>query len=82
VALLVCLIPTTIGGLLSRHRRGRMSRMMASNVIATSGRAVEAAAMVEFCCSIKRHHHLGQSPGCEIHPGEGVTDELLGHRRN
>src|SRR5450432_1248923 len=43
VALLVCLIPTTIGGLLSAIGVAGMGRMMQANVIATSGRAVEAA---------------------------------------
>src|SRR5471032_862177 len=43
IALLVCLIPTTIGGLLSAIGVAGMSRMMQANVIATSGRAVEAA---------------------------------------
>ncbi|WP_370646871.1 potassium-transporting ATPase subunit KdpB [Cupriavidus sp. UGS-1] len=47
VALLVCLIPTTIGGLLSAIGVAGMSRMMAANVIATSGRAVEAAGDVD-----------------------------------
>lgn len=47
VALLVCLIPTTIGGLLSAIGVAGMSRMMAKNVIATSGRAVEAAGDVD-----------------------------------
>jgi K+-transporting ATPase ATPase B chain len=42
VALLVCLIPTTIGGLLSAIGVAGMSRMMQANVIATSGRAVPA----------------------------------------
>ncbi len=43
IALLVCLIPTTIGGLLSAIGVAGMSRMLGANVIATSGRAVEAA---------------------------------------
>ena len=43
VALLVCLIPTTIGGLLSAIGVAGMGRMMRANVVATSGRAVEAA---------------------------------------
>jgi K+-transporting ATPase ATPase B chain len=43
IALLVCLIPTTIAGLLSAIGVAGMSRMMQANVIATSGRAVEAA---------------------------------------
>lgn len=47
VALLVCLIPTTIAGLLSAIGVAGMSRMMQANVIATSGRAVEAAGDVD-----------------------------------
>lgn len=47
IALLVCLIPTTIGGLLSSIGVAGMSRMMQANVIATSGRAVEAAGDVD-----------------------------------
>ena len=47
VALLVCLIPTTIGGLLSAIGIAGMNRMMQANVIATSGRAVEAAGDVD-----------------------------------
>ena len=47
VALLVCLIPTTIGGLLSAIGVAGMGRMMQKNVIATSGRAVEAAGDVD-----------------------------------
>ncbi|QBR01742.1 potassium-transporting ATPase subunit KdpB [Paraburkholderia pallida] len=47
VALLVCLIPTTIGGLLSSIGVAGMSRMLQANVIATSGRAVEAAGDVD-----------------------------------
>ncbi|MEC5388233.1 potassium-transporting ATPase subunit KdpB [Uliginosibacterium sp. H3] len=47
IALLVCLIPTTIGGLLSAIGVAGMGRMMQANVIATSGRAVEAAGDVD-----------------------------------
>ena len=47
VALLVCLIPTTIGGLLSAIRIAGMDRLVQANVIATSGRAVEAAGDVD-----------------------------------
>jgi len=47
VALLVCLIPTTIGGLLSAIGVAGIGRMMRKNVIATSGRAVEAAGDVD-----------------------------------
>jgi K+-transporting ATPase ATPase B chain len=46
-ALLVCLIPTTIGGLLSAIRIAGMDRLVQANVIATSGRAVEAAGDVD-----------------------------------
>ncbi|MCX8514417.1 MAG: potassium-transporting ATPase subunit KdpB [Burkholderiales bacterium] len=46
-ALLVCLIPTTIGGLLSAIGVAGMGRMMLANVIATSGRAIEAAGDVD-----------------------------------
>jgi potassium-transporting ATPase ATP-binding subunit len=47
VALLVCLIPTTIGGLLSAIGIAGMDRMIRRNVVATSGRAVEAAGDVD-----------------------------------
>jgi len=47
VALLVCLIPTTIGGLLSAIGVAGIGRMMQKNVIATSGRAIEAAGDVD-----------------------------------
>src|SRR6202521_2212759 len=47
IALLVCLIPTTIGALLSAIGVAGMSRMLQANVIATSGRAVEAAGDVD-----------------------------------
>ncbi len=47
ISLLVCLIPTTIAGLLSAIGVAGMSRMMQANVIATSGRAVEAAGDVD-----------------------------------
>jgi len=47
IALLVCLIPTTIGGLLSAIGVAGMSRLMGANVIATSGRAVEAAGDID-----------------------------------
>src|SRR6267154_1652503 len=47
IALLVCLIPTTIGGLLSAIGVAGMGRMLQANVVATSGRAVEAAGDVD-----------------------------------
>ena len=53
IALLVCLIPTTIGGLLSAIGIAGMDRMIQHNVIAMSGRAVEAAATSTRCCSTR-----------------------------
>ena len=64
VALLVCLIPTTIGGLLSAIGVAGMGRMMRANVIATSGRAVEAAGDCDVLLLDKTgHDHVRQSPG-------------------
>ncbi len=56
VALLVCLIPTTIGGLLSAIGIAGMDRMIQANVIATSGRAVEAAGDVDVLLLDKNRH--------------------------
>ena len=47
ISLLVCLIPTTIGGLLSAIGISGMDRLLQKNVIATSGKAVEAAGDVD-----------------------------------
>ena len=78
MALLVCLIPTTIGGLLSAIGVAGMSRMMASNVIATSGRAVEAAGDVDVLLLDKTGTiTLGNRQAAKFIPAEGVTDELL-----
>ena len=74
VALLVCLIPTTIGGLLSAIGVAGMSRMMASNVIATSGRAVEAAGDVDVLLLDKTGTiTLGNRQAAAFIPAEGVT---------
>ena len=54
VSLLVCLIPTTIGGLLSAIGIAGMDRVMQHNVLAMSGRAVEAAGTSTRCCWIRR----------------------------
>ena len=68
VALLVCLIPTTIGGLLSAIGIAGMDRMIQANVIAMSGRAVEAAGDVDvLLLGQDRHDHDGQSAGSGIH---------------
>jgi potassium-transporting ATPase ATP-binding subunit len=78
VALLVCLIPTTIGGLLSAIGVAGMSRMMASNVIATSGRAVEAAGDVDVLLLDKTGTiTLGNRQAAAFIPSEGVTEQQL-----
>ncbi len=64
VALLVCLIPTTIGALLSAIGIAGMDRMIQKNVIAMSGRAVEAAGDVDVLLLDKTgHDHARQPPG-------------------
>jgi len=63
VSLLVCLIPTTIGGLLSAIGIAGMDRMIQRNVIAMSGRAVEASGDVMCCCWTRRERSLWE-PGC------------------
>jgi K+-transporting ATPase ATPase B chain len=78
VALLVCLIPTTIGGLLSAIGVAGMSRMMASNVIATSGRAVEAAGDVDVLLLDKTGTiTLGNRQAAAFIPAEGVSEQQL-----
>jgi len=75
VALLVCLIPTTIGGLLSAIGVAGMSRMMQANVIATSGRAVEAAGDVNVLLLDKTGTiTLGNRQAVAFLPAPGVTD--------
>ncbi|MGF6779102.1 potassium-transporting ATPase subunit KdpB [Paraburkholderia sp. GAS334] len=78
VALLVCLIPTTIGGLLSAIGVAGMSRMMQANVIATSGRAVEAAGDVDVLLLDKTGTiTLGNRQASLFLPAPGVTEEAL-----
>jgi len=78
VALLVCLIPTTIGGLLSAIGVAGMSRMMASNVIATSGRAVEAAGDVDVLLLDKTGTiTLGNRQAAAFIPADGCTEQQL-----
>jgi len=78
VALLVCLIPTTIGGLLSAIGVAGMSRMMQSNVIATSGRAVEAAGDVDVLLLDKTGTiTLGNRQAAAFIPAPGVTEREL-----
>jgi K+-transporting ATPase ATPase B chain len=78
VALLVCLIPTTIGGLLSAIGIAGMDRMIRHNVIATSGRAVEAAGDVDVLLLDKTGTiTLGNRMATEFTPAPGVTKERL-----
>jgi potassium-transporting ATPase ATP-binding subunit len=78
VALLVCLIPTTIGGLLSAIGVAGMSRMMQANVIATSGRAVEAAGDVDVLLLDKTGTiTLGNRQASQFVAAPGVTEEAL-----
>lgn len=78
IALLVCLIPTTIGGLLSAIGVAGMSRMMAANVIATSGRAVEAAGDVDVLMLDKTGTiTLGNRQASQFVPAPGVTEAQL-----
>jgi potassium-transporting ATPase ATP-binding subunit len=78
VALLVCLIPTTIGGLLSAIGVAGMSRMMQANVIATSGRAVEAAGDVDILLLDKTGTiTLGNRQASVFLPAPQVTEEEL-----
>jgi K+-transporting ATPase ATPase B chain len=74
VALLVCLIPTTIGGLLSAIGIAGMDRMIRHNVIALSGRAVEAAGDVDVLLLDKTGTiTLGNRQAVELIPAEGVS---------
>jgi len=78
VALLVCLIPTTIGGLLSAIGVAGMGRMMAKNVIATSGRAVEAAGDVDVLLMDKTGTiTLGNRQASAFLHASGVTEQEL-----
>jgi K+-transporting ATPase ATPase B chain len=74
VALLVCLIPTTIGGLLSAIGIAGMDRMIQANVIAMSGRAVEAAGDVDVLLLDKTGTiTLGNRQAVEFLPADGVS---------
>ncbi len=78
VALLVCLIPTTIGGLLSAIGVAGMGRMLQKNVIATSGRAVEAAGDVDVLLLDKTGTiTLGNRQATHFQPAPGVTEREL-----
>ena len=78
IALLVCLIPTTIGALLSAIGVAGMSRMMQANVIATSGRAVEAAGDVDVLLLDKTGTiTLGNRQASAFIPAAGVKEADL-----
>jgi len=78
VALLVCLIPTTIGGLLSAIGIAGMDRLLRKNVLAMSGRAVEAAGDVDTLLLDKTGTiTLGNRMATEILPAPGVRIEDL-----
>jgi K+-transporting ATPase ATPase B chain len=78
VALLVCLIPTTIGGLLSAIGIAGMDRMIQANVIAMSGRAVEAAGDVDVLLLDKTGTiTLGDRQATAFLPAPGVDAETL-----
>ncbi|MBX3273641.1 MAG: potassium-transporting ATPase subunit KdpB [Sandaracinaceae bacterium] len=78
VALLVCLIPTTIGGLLSAIGIAGMDRMIQANVIAMSGRAVEAAGDVDVLLLDKTGTiTLGNRQATALLPAKKVSEEAL-----
>ncbi len=78
VALLVCLIPTTIGGLLSAIGIAGMDRLLQRNVLAMSGRAVEAAGDVDVLLLDKTGTiTLGNRQATEFLPAPGVTIAAL-----
>ncbi len=78
VALLVCLIPTTIGALLSAIGIAGMDRMLQANVLAMSGRAVEAAGDVDVLLLDKTGTiTLGNRQATAFLPAKGVTEAQL-----
>jgi K+-transporting ATPase ATPase B chain len=78
MALLVCLIPTTIGGLLSAIGISGMDRLLQKNVVATSGKAIEAAGDVDVLLLDKTGTiTLGNRMATEFIAAEGVTMENL-----
>lgn len=78
VALLVCLAPTTIGALLSAIGIAGMSRLNQANVLAMSGRAIEAAGDVDILMLDKTGTiTLGNRQACEFIPVDGTSPEEL-----
>jgi potassium-transporting ATPase ATP-binding subunit len=78
IALLVCLIPTTIGGLLSAIGIAGMDRLLQRNVLAMSGRAVEAAGDIDVLLLDKTGTiTFGNRQASDFIPAPGVTRERL-----
>ena len=78
ISLLVCLIPTTIGGLLSAIGISGMDRLLRKNVIATSGKAIEAAGDTDVLLLDKTGTiTLGNRMATEFIPADGITKEQL-----
>ena len=78
ISLLVCLIPTTIGGLLSAIGIAGMDRLVQHNVLATSGRAVEAAGDVNTLLLDKTGTiTVGNRQASEFVPAPGVSEEQM-----
>jgi K+-transporting ATPase ATPase B chain len=78
ISLLVCLIPTTIGGLLSAIGIAGMDRLVQHNVLATSGRAVEAAGDVNTLLLDKTGTiTLGNRQASEFVPAQGVDERAF-----
>lgn len=80
IALLVCLMPTTIGGLLPAIGIAGMDRLLSHNVIALSGRAVEASGDVNIVLLDKTGTiTLGNRLATEFIPAKGVEEKDLAH---
>jgi len=78
IALLVCLIPTTIGALLAAIGIAGMERALAANIIAKSGKAVETAGDIDVVLLDKTGTiTMGNRRAVEFLPAEGVTPEVL-----
>ncbi|MFA6915345.1 MAG: potassium-transporting ATPase subunit KdpB [Parachlamydiales bacterium] len=78
IALLVCLIPTTISALLSAIGIAGMDRLIQSNVIAKSGKAVEAAGDIDLLILDKTGTiTLGNRMATEFYPAKGVSEKQL-----
>lgn len=80
IALLVCLMPTTIGGLLPAIGIAGMDRLLSHNVIALSGRAVEASGDVNIVLLDKTGTiTLGNRLATEFIPAKGIEEKDLAH---